>query len=129
MFGYEQGWNAAAAGLVFPVVFERKFAELRHHLEERYPEVPLTPELSGQFRVFDLREQAIHAWRGPTSSTFVTPPYNERPTHAWMYIAFPLRAPQLLLMNPATAYQVGCHVLPTGVLQQLFDEPLESVGT
>jgi hypothetical protein len=54
-YGYTQPCNRAGAGLVFPMVWDHDFGDLRVYLERRYPSVAVAPGLAGKFEVFDLR--------------------------------------------------------------------------
>ena len=49
-----QAWQATAAGIVFPRLWDDGFADVRVYLEERYPAVRLPPALSDKFAVFTV---------------------------------------------------------------------------
>lgn len=47
-----QPWDATAAGIVFPRVWDDGFRDVRGYLERQYPTVTLPPALSEKFEVF-----------------------------------------------------------------------------
>ena len=49
-----QPWEATAAGIVFPRLWDDGFADVRVYLEETYPAVRLPPALSDKFAVFTV---------------------------------------------------------------------------
>ena len=49
-----QPWEATAAGIVFPRLWDDGFADVRVYLEETYPAVRLPPALSDKFEVFTV---------------------------------------------------------------------------
>jgi 4-amino-4-deoxy-L-arabinose transferase-like glycosyltransferase len=54
-YGFEQPCREAGAGMVLPRVWARDLPDLRAYLEKRFPSIPLPPDLSEKFEVFDLR--------------------------------------------------------------------------
>jgi hypothetical protein len=54
-YGYAQPCKSPGAGLVFPLIWDRDFGDLRAYLRQRYPLVPLPTALADKFEVFDLR--------------------------------------------------------------------------
>jgi len=51
----EQPWHARASGLVFPKLFDSRFASLHAYLKARYPLAALPSALERNFEVFDVR--------------------------------------------------------------------------
>jgi 4-amino-4-deoxy-L-arabinose transferase-like glycosyltransferase len=55
MFDEVQSWQASATGLVFPTVSRHDFADLRAHVQRRYPLASVPADIAAKFDIFDLR--------------------------------------------------------------------------
>ena len=59
----EQPWDGRASGIVFPKMFQARFAELHAYLEARYPLTALPPALERNLDVFDLHSERTNPFR------------------------------------------------------------------
>jgi len=57
IYGFRQPWTAPGAGIVFPIIFKEKMAELWMHLCQNYRIVPLPSGLEDKYVIFDLRRK------------------------------------------------------------------------